>query len=333
MENGEIAIKNDEFKEAKAYYKEALDIKNNDETAAIYLKQTEYMIDSLNALENNQFEEAKKHLKYVNEEEQGLKSLRDKADAYLKELTALKETYKEVELLLADSQSAKENGNYAEAKERLDQIKKLELEHAFFKTLLENASQINEEVKAALALQENVTQQYEEAKRLKSEQKNNEALAIIQDTLSSELNNPGLTELKSSLENLQNDIITEQKNAEIAKKKQSIINGAKGYWANSDIANHYCYFGDSSYVCATAETDESYFDHITKWDADIEKNAAIIHFKDGTIFNMPVGDHSITLYNGKYNRTSKEALSDGRLGVDVNDFFDINQYNDDFSDW
>lgn len=326
IENGEVAAEKDRFEEAQSYFKEALEAKKNDESAAIYLTQTNDMIESLNFLEEGELAEAEKHLESVKQEEQGLDVLHNKADAKLKELGDMKDTYKEVEQLLVKVQQAKETGHYEEAEEYLNQIEKLSLDHVYYKPLHDQAVGIKEEIEAYVLLKEELASQYEQAKSLMEEQKHGEAMEIIKESLAAAGDQPAAQEIKVKVEKLESDIKIKQQNAENAKKKQEIINSIKGYWKNTDLLYHYCHFTDTSYICLTEGSDEFYFDDITKWDADIENGLAIAHFPGGRTFEIPVHGDKMRLNNGEYVRMTKEAVQSDLNGGSVDDFFDIEKF-------
>lgn len=326
MENGEVAAEKDRFDEAKSYFEDALEAKNNDDIAQIYLKQTNDMIDSLNFIGEGELAEAEKHLGYVKKEEQGLDALHNKADNKLKELGDMKDTYEEVEQLLVKVQQAKEAGHYEEAREYLNQIEKLSLDHVYYKPLHDQALGMKEEIEAYVLLEEELAKQYEQAKSLMGEEKHSEALEVIKDSLAAAGDQPAAQEIKTQMEKLESDIKRKQQNAENAKKKQEIINSVKGYWKNIDLAYHYCHFTDISYICLTEGSDEFYFDDIIKWDADIQSGQAIAYFPSGITFEIPVQGDNMRLNNGEYVRVTKESVKSDLNGGNVDDFFDIQKF-------
>lgn len=356
LKDGEAAIEKAAYEEAIDHFEKAAGAEKGDNVAATYLKQTENMVDGLGFLADYNFTEAEKYLGYVEQDKDGLKVLRGQATAHLKEMIALKETYAEVERLLANSKLEKAAGNYTVANDLLNQIGQLELEHPYFEALKEEIQSLQNEVADVLVSQEDLNAQYEQAKALKEEGHPNDALAAATEALTNDFSDASLHEVKSNLESLKKEIedeqnrAEEQKNAEAKKnteEKQNkesaatagddekrVIAAVKGYWTNGASSMEHCYFADTYYVCATVGSEEYYFDDIVAWDVEKLISSSVDHINgivvatiaDGSKFSFEVKDNALTLANGTYYRVSRENIKGELMGVEVDDFFDINKY-------
>lgn len=326
MIHGKEAIEEGNFEEAAVYFKAALEEEADDKTATTYLRQTENMIDGLRFLNEGNLSESEKALESVKRED-GSETLVEKANATLKEIISLKETNEEIGKLLSDVKNHADEGEYTEALTLLEQIQQRDLTHSYFNTLTEEIDTIEKDINVKNKLYEETRNAYRDAEKLKEENNYHDALAIINESLSKELEYPGFKTLKTDLESLQSELNDKLAAVENEKKKRALIEAVKeSYWVHTEDPFRYCSFTNDAYVCPTRESDIYFYGDITSWDANLENGTVIMHMKDEIDFTTSLSNGLLVLNDGSYKRISKEELSKELGSVTIEEFFDVNVY-------
>lgn len=198
---------------------------------------------------------------------------------------------------------------------------------------------LNTHIKNQLSEINQVTKKYDEIaakldeiEQLKAEKKYEESLALVDQTIQTDLSHQALKPLNNKLEDLQVELQIAMKETEENAKKQALINQTTGYWQYIDNEFEFCEFTSDYYVCAVAASDMYFYNWIAEWEANLTNQTVTITTNIGSngIIHFPHED-LLTFGEDKYRRVSESEVRQklSELGIDdVDEFFDIHRYEE-----
>ncbi len=198
---------------------------------------------------------------------------------------------------------------------------------------------LNTHIKNQLSEINQVTKKYDEIaakldeiEQLKAEKKYEESLALVDQTIQTDLSHQALKPLNNKLEDLQVELQIAMKETEENAKKQALINQTTGYWQYIDNEFEFCEFTSDYYVCAVAASDMYFYNWISEWDANLTTHTVTITTDIGSTgtIHFPHED-LLTFGEDNYRRVSESEVRQklAEKGIDdVDEFFNIHRYEE-----
>src|SRR5699024_1629001 len=261
------------------------------------------------------------------------------------------EAFAKAELSFEDA--LKHNSNDEEAKRLLKQTKQIIEEEKLLdngrlkddKVAYQEARidtdppHINTHAKHQLTEINQVTNKYEEIaakldeiEQLKTEQKYEESLALVEQTIQTDLSHQALKPLNDKLTDLQVELEIAIKESEENAKKQALINQTTGYWQYIDNEFEFCEFTSDHFVCAVAASDIYFYNWISEWDVNLTTQTVTITTDIGSTGTIPFPHEDLlTFGEDNYRRVSASEVRQTRavIGIDyVDEFFNIHRYEE-----
>ncbi|HLQ83652.1 MAG TPA: hypothetical protein VK121_07435 [Pseudogracilibacillus sp.] len=261
------------------------------------------------------------------------------------------EAFAKAELSFEDA--LKHNSNDEEAKRLLKQTKQIieaeklldngrlkDAKVAYQEARMDKGSpHINTHAKHQLSEINQVTNKYEEIaakldeiEQLKTEQKYEESLALVEQTIQTDLSHQALKPLNDKLTDLQVELEIAIKESEENAKKQALINQTTGYWQYIDNEFEFCEFTSDHFVCAVAASDIYFYNWISEWDVNLTTQTVTITTDIGSTgtIHFPHED-LLTFGEDNYRRVSESEVRQklAEIGIDdVDEFFNIHRYEE-----
>lgn len=175
MSEGVAALEKEDYAKAKASFARALEEKADDEEAKVLLKQTEYIQEAVEKMENGDLDTAADAAQMVIDLEDESTLLVELAKEIQEEIEIYKEKYKEYIASYEEAKKQYDSEEYDDAIVILEAVLEEEMEHTFFEQVKLDFEDLLEEVKAAkeeaiLAAEEEEKRKVEEEAKQKQEE-------------------------------------------------------------------------------------------------------------------------------------------------------------------
>lgn len=164
MDNGEEAIKNEDYVGAVTYYEEAVENKSKKEEPASYLFQVKNMQTGLTDFDNGDFEDAKAHFNDILEEDDEYLILENEANTQLDKIEEQKDLADELDHTYAKAADKKDEENYQDALNVIEETFKKDLSHDSIRDKKDELKALKEDVEEDKSKKDKVQETLDKAK-------------------------------------------------------------------------------------------------------------------------------------------------------------------------
>lgn len=291
LAKGEEAVGNEEYDDAIDYFKVALEAKEKDETAQMYLKQTKEFVEALN-VKDADLDKAKDLFEQVIVDD-GLTVLNEKSEEYIKEIEERIELLQKLELKLIELEEDFAEITLEQLEEELKDLKTESLNIAAFNQLNEDLSVVEEMVHEVKETNKQIKEDLEEVKSLKENSEYEKALVKIEEVLEIKLKHHSSEGLIKEIKEEKELIKEKQKEIEKKQKEQAMIDNVIGYWAT----NKFEYDGEVFYGLYDQITETTHTFYYAESDFTGHSSIDLYVEGDKVIMEISGKKNEITIHN------------------------------------